>query len=169
MRKSPSATVRPARGVHVADAVWNQPQWGIAVSAPPPRIDLSSTDSDLAAAERAAFYGLGTIRPTGGWWRGMIGLPVHPTESVVLTGSLTRFLGLSVVSFARIHWLAVGVLVFALTCVLLAGWQLPAAGLGLLLIFLGSLLVHELGHAAMFCVVRTRGQVAALVISRTTT
>ena len=157
--------LRPSHGVVVHADCWERAGWGVSVPVPPSRIDDSSTDGEIAAAEFAVAYGMASVRRVvRSRSRGQ--LKVFPAEAVVMTASFTLFVIRATVAFASIHRLPLGALGAALVISIAGGWPPAITGIELLLALVASILLHELGHAVAFALVRKRSEQAVLVINR---
>ncbi|MFH5878131.1 hypothetical protein [Arthrobacter sp. NA-172] len=143
----------PVEGISVLDGRWEYAPLGISVPAPPQFLTLGSSPEAFTRAHEALDSGLASARHAAR--RGPLALlrcprPVLATESVAVPPGSARSLAQAMAMMLRtLGWPLV--LIAAVWCALEAAGQRTFALLGsLAFLILVSLILHELGHLAVF-------------------
>jgi hypothetical protein len=145
--------LHPVDGVALQDGRWDYPALGISILAPPLFLTPDSSPEDFGCAREALDSGLATARHVGS--RGLLNKLLHPgplpaTESAALTAGSAHSQAQSLAMMLRsLGW--------PLALSAAAWWVMEAAGLRILallgslfFLILVSLVLHELGHIAVF-------------------
>lgn len=148
--RSAELAIIPSRDVVAENGCWSHGGLHVSIAAPPEVIGRDSSEDEISRAQAALTVGLAETRSRGPFLPGEFALPVSPSIAVAVSGNPLAFLASGTCAFLRIHWLPTILGCLAVLAGLFGHSPVVFHGAVCLLMLLGSLVIHEFGHALAF-------------------